>query len=87
MLIRRLNVLRGAVSISLLAVACVVPASGQEVSAPRFYQLLPPDYPYPLIRVCSTPWGLCAIPVTVQPGTPCQCLAANGTWVPGICTH
>ena len=39
MLIRRLNVLRRAVSISLLAVAFVVPASGQEVPAPRFYQL------------------------------------------------
>ena len=47
MLTRRLDVLRRAVSISLLAVAFVVPASG----------------------------------------TPCQCLAANGTWVPGICTH
>ena len=79
--------LRRAVSMTLLAVALVVPASGQELPAPRFYQLLPPDYPYPLIRVCATQWGICAIPVTVRPGTPCQCVAANGTWVPGVCTH
>jgi hypothetical protein len=80
-------VLRRAVSITSLAVALVIPASGQELPAPGFYQLLPPEYPYPLVRVCATQWGICAIPVTVRPGTPCQCVAANGTWVPGLCTH
>ena len=77
----------GAASIALLVGALVVPATGQEVPAPPFYYLLPADYPYSLIRVCSTQWGICAIPVTVQPGTPCQCLASNGAWVPGVCTH
>ncbi len=85
--IRRRHVLTGAASIALLVVALVVPATGQQVPAPPFYHLLPADYRYSLIRVCSTRWGICVIPVTVQPGTPCQCLAPNGAWVPGVCTH
>ena len=76
-----------ALSICLLAVAFVVPASGQQLPAPPFYQLLPRDYPYPLIRVCATQWGICAIPVTVRPGTPRRCLAANAAWLPGLCMH
>jgi hypothetical protein len=52
-----------------------------------FYQLLPPDYPYPLIRVCSTQWGICAIPAGIPPGTPCSCLAAYGGWLPGVCVR
>jgi hypothetical protein len=84
---RRRNLLTAAVSIGLLVVTLVVPATGQQATAPLFYRLLPRDYPYPLIRVCATAWGICAIPATVPPGAPCQCLAANGAWVPGVCTH
>lgn len=65
----------------------VVAAQAQETPAPQFYQLLPPNYPYALIRVCSTRWGICAIPSTVMPGTPCSCQAADGTWVPGVCVR
>ena len=62
-------------------------AGAQETPAPQFYQLLPPNYPYALIRVCSTQWGICAIPSSVMPGTPCSCQAADGTWVPGVCVR
>ena len=65
----------------------VVAAQAQEAPAPQFYQLLPPNYPYALIRVCFTQWGICAIPSTVMPGTPCSCQAADGTWVPGVCVR
>ena len=70
-----------------LIVASAAVAAGQETPVPQFYQLLPPDYPYPLIRVCSTQWGVCVIPVTVLPGTPCSCQAADGTWLPGVCVR
>ena len=70
-----------------LIVASAVVAAGQETPVPRFYQLMPLDYPYPLIRVCSTQWGVCAIPVTVPPGTPCSCRAADGTWRSGVCVR
>ncbi len=58
----------------------------QEYPAPPFYQLLPHDYPYPLIRTCYTYAGICAIPFTIQPGTPCSCEASNGVRVSGVCT-
>ena len=68
-----------------LVALSVVTAQAQETPAPQFYQLLPPNYPYALIRVCSTRWGVCAIPASVLPGTPCYCQAADGTWLPGVC--
>ena len=73
----------------LLIVALVTPATGQQPQcpAPALYALLPHNYPCRLIRVCSTQWGICAIPYPVQPGTPCYCQAANGAWLPGVCTH
>jgi len=74
-----------------LAAALLVVSAGaagaQETPAPQFYQLLPPNYPYALIRVCSTQWGICAIPSSVMPGTPFSCQAADGTWVPGVCVR
>jgi hypothetical protein len=70
-----------------LIVAAAVGATAQETPAPQFYQLLPPDYPYPLIRVCSTQWGVCAIPATIMPGTPCSCQTSSGAWVPGVCVR
>lgn len=73
--------------VAALITISVVSAETPETPAPQFYQLLPPDYPYALIRVCSTQWGICAIPSTVMPGTPCSCLAADGTWLPGVCVR
>jgi hypothetical protein len=69
---------------ALLALSVVV-AQAQETPVPQFYQLLPSNYPFNLIRVCSTEWGICAIPSTVMPGTPCSCRAADGQWVSGVC--
>ena len=76
---------RGLVA-TLFAIS-VVAAQAQETPTPQFYQLLPPNYPYALIRVCSTQWGICAIPSSIMPGTPCSCQAADGTWVPGVCVR
>ena len=73
--------------LTIWLVAFAIPASAQQIPAPPFYQLLPLDYPHSLIRVCSTQWGICAIPGHIAPGTPCQCLAANGRWVPGLCVR
>jgi len=58
----------------------------QEFPTPPFYQLLPHEYPYPLIRTCYTHAGICVIPFTIQPGTPCYCEASNGVRVSGVCT-
>jgi hypothetical protein len=78
----------GRLMLVALLIASTGGATAQETPpAPPFYQLLPLDYPYPLIRVCSTQWGVCAIPVTVVPGTPCSCLTASGVWVPGVCVR
>jgi hypothetical protein len=72
---------------AVVAVSTAAPAAAQGIPAPPFYQLLPPDHPYPLVRVCSTQWGICAIPFGIQPGTLCYCLAAIGTWLPGVCVR
>ncbi len=61
-------------------------ALAQEFPSPPLYQLLPHDYPYPLIRLCYTYAGICLIPFTIQPGTPCECVASNGVRVSGVCT-
>jgi hypothetical protein len=59
----------------------------QQFPAPPLYALLPPDYPYPLIRVCYTAQGICAVPFATQPGQPCACQRPDGYWVRGVCTH
>jgi hypothetical protein len=61
--------------------------TSQQIPSPPLFQLLPFSYPYPLIRVCRTDYGICLIPSSVRPGTPCSCLAANGAWLPGVCVH
>jgi hypothetical protein len=64
------------------------PAQSQtQCPEPVLYELLPRDYPCPLIRICSTDYGICLIPYTIAPGTPCQCQASNGTWVFGLCVR
>ena len=73
--------------VALLVVALVTPATGQQCPAPPYYALLPLNYEGTLIRTCATQWGICAIPFSVAPGTPCHCRAANGTWVPGVCVR
>ena len=74
-----------AVMVAILGVAAVVTAA--EMSTPPFFALLPFDYPGSLIRVCRTDYGICLIPYTIQPGTPCECQAAGGTWLPGVSIH
>jgi hypothetical protein len=73
--------------LGIVMVAVAMPAAGQQCPEPEFYKLLPHSYPCPLIRTCSTQWGICAIPYTVRPGAPCSCRAANGTWLAGVCVH
>ncbi len=40
-------------------------ALAADVAASPFYELLPFDYPGPLIRVCRTEYGICLIPFTL----------------------
>jgi hypothetical protein len=47
---------------SLTVPAAAAPGVAQQLPEPPFYALRPHD-PYPLIRVCSTPQGICAVPV------------------------
>jgi len=74
-----------ALMVTLVAVGLGV-ASAATVT-PQLYALLPSDYPGPLIRVCSTEYGICLIPFTIQPGAPCECVTAGGTWLPGVTVH
>jgi hypothetical protein len=77
------------VALIVPATALITPATAQfcPETPPAYYQLLPKNYPCLLIRTCATDYGVCAIPVTVQPGTPCSCRAANGQWFPGVCVR
>lgn len=68
-------------------VAVVLSVASVATATPPLYALLPPDYPGPLIRVCHTDYGICLIPFTIQPGAPCECVTAGGTWVPGVTVH
>jgi hypothetical protein len=65
----------------------ILGATSSEVAPPPFYTLLPFDHRGPLIRVCHTEYGICAIPFTIQPGAPCECVTTSGTWVPGVTVH
>jgi hypothetical protein len=74
--------------IGLVLGVLVTPATSQpQCPEPQLYALLPHDYPCPLIRICYTDHGICLLPFTIAPGTPCQCMAANGAWVPGVCVR
>jgi hypothetical protein len=70
-----------------LAVSAAAPAAAQQFPAVPLYELLPPDYPYPLARVCYTQAGICDIPTFVFPGAPCSCRRPDGSWVSGVSTH
>ena len=77
--------MRRACLVALMAV--ILGLTAAQEATPPFYALLPPDYPGPLIRVCHTEYGICLIPFTTQPGAPCECVTAGGTWVPGVTVH
>ena len=82
--------LLGILAVTLLAVA--TPATGQddddqEYPPPTLYQLLPANGSYPIARVCYTDEGICALPLTIPPGQPCECRRPDGSWVSGVCTH
>ena len=51
------------------------------------FTLIPPSYPCPVIPTCGTQYGVCRWPYAVSAGTPCQCQAANGAWIPGVITR
>ena len=55
---------------AFVTVALCIPAAGQRFPEAPLYQLLPPDWPYPLIRTCSTDEGICLLPFTIPPGSP-----------------
>jgi hypothetical protein len=67
--------------------AVVLGLTSAAAAPPPFYELLPFDYPGPLIRVCHTDYGICLIPFTIQPGAPCECVTAGGAWVSGVTVH
>lgn len=73
--------------LALLGVALALPAGAQQFPEPVLYEMLPVDYPYPVARVCYVTEGICAIPIHVFPGTPCECRRPDGEWVKGVCTH
>jgi hypothetical protein len=75
------------VAVLVFILAIISGGLGAETQNPPLYELLPFNYPYPLIRVCRTDYGICLIPVGVAPGTPCECRAADGSWFPGVCIH
>ena len=80
------------VLVGLLVLATVVlasPADGQDQSLPEpaLYELVPASGTYAIARVCYTDEGICALPLTIAPGRPCECRRADGSWVSGVCTH
>ena len=82
-----LGLLSPAAILVALAIAGAVPAAAQEFPEVPLYELLPPNYPYPLARVCYTQEGICDIPTYVFPGAPCECRRADGVWISGVVTH
>jgi hypothetical protein len=78
---------RKIVLVGALAIAGSAPVVAQQFPEVPLYELLPPNYPYPLARVCYTQAGICDIPTYVFPGTPCACRRPDGSWVSGASTH
>lgn len=62
-------------------------ATGQLCSAPDFYQLLPLNYPVQPDPRLLHAMGNLRDSVHRPAGGPCYCLAANGTWVQGLCVR
>lgn len=74
-------------ALTVTALARVAAGQEQELPEPTLYELVPADGSYPMARVCYTDEGICALPLTIPPGRPCQCRRADGSWVSGVCTH
>ncbi len=74
-------------ALALILLALIVPAEAQEFPEPTLYELVPADGSYPIARVCYTQEGICALPLYIPPGRPCECRRPDGTWVSGVCTH
>lgn len=80
--------LLGIIALTLVAAAPRATAQDdQDLPQPVFYELLPANGSYPIARVCYTDEGICALPLTVPPGRPCECRRPDRTWVSGVCTH
>jgi len=75
--------------VAVLSMAFASRATGQdqELPEPALYELVPADGTYAMARVCHTSEGICALPLTIPPGRPCECRRADGSWVSGVCTH
>lgn len=88
----RLTVTRHLGILALTLAAVATPATGQDdddqaLPEPTLYELLPANRTYRIARVCYTDEGICALPLTIPPGQPCECRRPDGTWVSGVCTH
>ena len=79
--VRRVSIL------AVLAVTLALPATAQQTAEPTIYELLPAGPDYPIMRVCSTSEGICALPLFIPPGRQCECRRPDGSWVSGVCTH
>jgi len=79
--VRRVSIL------AVLAVTLALPATAQQAAEPTIYELLPAGHDYPIMRVCSTSEGICALPLFIPPGRQCECRRPDGSWVSGVCTH
>jgi hypothetical protein len=85
--VSRRRALSAALTVVGLVLAAAGTGAGDKIPAPPFYALLPANYPYPLIRVCSTQEGICAVPYYLPPGEPCSCVRRDSVWVSGVVTH
>jgi hypothetical protein len=79
---------RLSIAVVVLALLFAQDSAAQSCPELPFYVLVPFNYPCPIHpRVCRTDYGFCRIGVGIQPGTPCQCVAATGQWFPGVCSR
>jgi hypothetical protein len=70
-----------------VVVGPATPLSFAQDKEPELYELVPADRQYPFVRVCSTPEGICMLPLYERPGAPCSCRRSDGSMVSGVCTH
>jgi hypothetical protein len=75
--------LRNAIAMSVsLSMVGAVPAAAQQLPEVPPYELLTPNYPDPLARVC-----ICDVPTHVFPDAPWACRRGDGAWISGVVTH